>query len=341
MLYFESDYTTGAHPAILQRLVETNAEHLPSYGADQYTNRAINNIRRAASAPKADIYFLTGGTQTNKIVIGSLLRQHEGVVAAKTGHIALHEAGAIEATGHKVLELSATNGKLSALVLKQYLENFYADENHTHMVYPGMVYISHPTEYGTLYSKAELKEIHAICKDYNIPLYLDGARLGFALMSNQSDMTLSDIAANTDVFYIGGTKIGALCGEAVVFPKGNAPTCFVTIIKQFGALPAKGRMLGVQFDALFTDDLYFKISRQVILMSERLKAILQNKGYNFLIDSPTNQQFIILENAVMERLRTQVVFNVWEPVDETHTAIRLAVGWSTTNAELNELEKIL
>lgn len=341
MLYFESDYTTGAHPAVLQRLVETNAEHLPSYGGDPYSTRAKEHIRAAAAAPQASVHFLTGGTQTNKIIIGSLLRQHEGVIAAATGHIALHEAGAIEATGHKVLTLPAVDGKLQAADLELYLAEFYADENHEHMVHPGMVYISHPTEYGTLYSKAELEALHHICQTYHIPLYLDGARLGYGLMSPASDMTLEDIAALCDVFYIGGTKVGALCGEAVVFPNGDPPPCFLTVIKQYGALLAKGRLTGVQFDALFTDGLYFEISRQVIAKAMRLRDLLKSKGYTFLLDSPTNQQFIIVENDKMERLREQVSFNIWEPVDQSHTAIRLAIGWSTTDAELDALEKLL
>lgn len=341
MLYFESDYTTGAHPAVLQRLIETNAEHLPSYGEDPYTARAKESIKAAANAPDASVHFLTGGTQTNKIIIGSLLQPYEGVIAAATGHIALHEAGAIEATGHKVLELPASDGKLTATDLENYLIGFYADENHAHMVHPGMVYISHPTEYGTLYSKRELTDLHSVCRRFQIPLYLDGARLGYGLMSPNSDMTLADIAALCDVFYIGGTKVGALCGEAVVFSNGNPPKCFLTVIKQYGALLAKGRLLGVQFDALFTDGLYFEISRQVMLKTKRLREILQAKGYPFLLDSPTNQQFIILENSALERLREQVAFNIWEPVDATHTAIRLAIGWSTTDAELDELEELL
>ena len=260
MLFFENDYGEGAHSAILKRLSETNFEKLSGYGSDTYTQSAKEKIRNACAAPDADVFFLMGGTQTNAIVISTLLKRYEGVVCAQTGHINSHEAGAIEYTGHKVLALPQHNGKIAADELRQYLTGFYADENHEHMVFPGMVYISHPTEYGTLYTKSELEALSAICRDYEIPLYMDGARLGYGLVCPDTDVTLPDIARLTDVFYIGGTKVGALCGEAVVFPK-KAPAHFMTMIKQQGALLAKGRLLGIQFDTLFTDELYKKNQR--------------------------------------------------------------------------------
>ncbi|MBO5670540.1 MAG: low specificity L-threonine aldolase, partial [Clostridia bacterium] len=296
MLYFESDYTEGAHPAVLARLCETNMEHVSGYGEDKFCESAKEKIRAACQTPDADIFFLVGGTQTNRTVIAGLLSPYQGVIAAQTGHIAAHEAGAIENSGHKVLCLPQNLGKICAGDLRSYLETFYADESHDHMVQPGMVYISYPTEYGTLYSKDELCAIHAVCKEYDLPLFIDGARLGYGLASGASDMTLPDIARNCDAFYIGGTKVGALCGEAVVFPHGNAPKHFFTTVKQNGALLAKGRLLGVQFDALFTDGLYDTISRHAIACAEQLKALLTEKGYSLFLDTPTNQIFVILPN---------------------------------------------
>lgn len=341
MISFESDYIAGAHPKVLERLLETNMEALGGYGTDRYCASAREKIKKACDCPQADVHFLVGGTQMNAIVISSLLGEYEGVIAAKTGHVSLHEAGAIEYTGHKVLEVEQENGKISAERLKKYLETFYGDENHEHMVFPGMVYISHPTEYGTLYNKKELEELSDICHAYEIPLYLDGARLGYGLMSRDTDVTMTDIAGLCDVFYIGGTKVGALCGEAVVFSKGNAPRHFMTRIKQKGALLAKGRVLGVQFDALFTDDLYFEISRHAIDMAEQLKGMLREKGYEFYIESPTNQQFVIMENKKLEKLKESVAVSFWEKYDDTHTVIRLATSWSTTQEDMERLEELL
>lgn len=341
MLSFESDYIAGAHPAVLARLVETNAEPLPGYGADRYSAAAREKIRAACACPGADVHFVTGGTQTNALVISSLLRDFEGVVAAETGHIALHEAGAIENTGHKVLPLPQENGKLSPNTLRAYLATFYTDGNHEHMVFPGMVYISHPTEYGTLYTKGELTALAAVCREYQIPLYLDGARLGFALASRESDLTLPDIAALCDVFYIGGTKIGALCGEAIVFTKNNTPAHFLNLTKKKGALLAKGRLTGVQFDALFTGDLYIEIGRHAIAMAEKLRDLFCEKGYRFFIPSPTNQQFVILENEKMAALKEHVAFSFWERYDEGHTVVRFATGWSTTEGDIEALTTLL
>lgn len=341
MLYFESDYTLGSHPKILENLLDTNMQNLSSYGLDCYSERAKEKIKKACNNKKAEVYFLAGGTQTNKIVISSLLKAYEGVVAATSGHIYQHEAGAIEASGHKVLEIDSKDGKIEPAALKKYLEDFYADENHSHMVYPGMVYISHPTEYGTLYSKNELTMLKSVCSKYDIPLYLDGARLGYGIMSDESDLTLEDISSLTDVFYIGGTKVGALCGEAVVFTKENTPKNFVTVIKQNGALLAKGRVLGVQFDTLFTDDLYFKISKNAIDMANKLKEVLTKKGYKFLINSPTNQQFVILSNDKLEELKKNIALCFWQKIDDNHTAVRFATSWATTEKEIDELEKLL
>lgn len=341
MLFFNCDYTLGAHEAVLKRLIETNMEPLPGYGEDRYCISAKEKIRRACACPEADIFFLTGGTQTNAVVIDSLLEKYEGVISAVTGHINVHEAGAVEYTGHKVLALPAHEGKIRADELDAYLKTFWSDGSHEHMVFPGMVYLSHPTEYGTLYTKAELEAISSLCRNYKIPLYLDGARLGYGLMSYHTDVTLPMIADLCDVFYIGGTKVGALCGEAVVFPRGNAPRHFLTLIKQHGALPAKGRLLGIQFDTLFTDDLYFKISRHAIEMAELLKKGFAEKGYTFFLDSPTNQQFIILENKKLKELKEKVVFEVWEPVDETHTVVRFATSWGTKTKEIEELTGLI
>ena len=341
MLSFESDYTEGAHEKILERLMETNYESLSGYGSDPYCESAKRKIRDACQCPEADIHFLVGGTQTNATVIDAVLHKYEGVVAAKTGHVSTHEAGAIEFTGHKVLTLPEHQGKIIPEELETFLKVFWEDGNYEHMVFPGMVYISHPTEYGTLYSKTELMEISEICHRYDIPLYLDGARLGYGLMSKHTDVTLPDIAKYCDVFYIGGTKVGALCGEAVVFTKNNTPKHFMTIVKQHGALLAKGRLLGIQFDTLFTDNLYFEISALAITMAEKLKKIFQEKGYDFYIDSPTNQQFIILEKEQMEHLQEKVAFSFWEALDENHIVVRFATSWATKDKDVDALEKML
>lgn len=341
MLSFVNDYSEGAHEKILKKLLETNMEALEGYGSDRYCESAKQKIRKACECEDADIYFFVGGTQTNQIVIDSMLKQYEGVIAAESGHIHVHEAGAVEFTGHKVLALPQKDGKLSSSILKQYLRTFYQDENHDHMVFPGLVYISHPTEYGTLYTKKELEELSDVCNQYQIPLYLDGARLGYGLASANTDVTLSDVAKYCDVFYIGGTKVGALCGEAVVFTKNHTPEHFITIIKQHGALLAKGRLLGIQFDVLFTDDLYIKISKHAIDMADMLKKALEEKGYRFYIKSPTNQIFIILGDQQLEGLKKNVAFSFWEKYDETHTIIRLATSWATEKAAVDTLISIL
>ena len=341
MLSFASDYTEGAHSEILRRFQETRLEQLTAYGTDPYSESAREKIRAACQCPDAEIFFLVGGTQTNQVVIDSMLRSYEGVVSAETGHVNVHESGAIEFTGHKVLSSPQHEGKIHADELEAYLNSFWSDDSHSHMVHPGMVYISHPTEYGTLYTKDELEAISAVCRRFKIPLYMDGARMGYGLMSYQTDVTLPVIAEYCDAFYIGGTKVGALCGEAVVFTKKNAPKCFMTMVKQHGAMLAKGRLLGVQFDALFTDDLYFRISRHAIDMAEKMKKGLEEKGYSFYIESPTNQQFVVLENEQVEALRKHVSFSVWEKPDDEHTVVRFATSWSTTEADLAYLREIL
>lgn len=341
MISFESDYIAGAHPKILERFIETNFEPLSGYGMDSYCESAREKIRMACDCPKAEVEFLVGGTQTNSIVISTMLRDYEGVIAAKTAHINTHEAGAIEFAGHKVLEVAQKEGKIQTEELRKYIANFYDDENHEHMVFPGMVYISHPTEYGTLYTKKELKEIAEVCHFYHIPLFLDGARLGYGLMSRQTDVTLYDIAKLCDVFYIGGTKVGALCGEAVVFTKNNKPKYFMNLVKKRGALLAKGRLLGIQFDTLFTNDLYFEISKHAIDMAEQLKDVFQSKNIKFYLDSPTNQQFVILENEKIEKLKKQVAFSFWEKYDDDKTVVRFATSWSTTLEDIQALRNLL
>ena len=341
MLSFESDYTEGAHPKILEKLCETNMEKLPGYGSDPYCESAKNKIRKACGCPEAEVMFLVGGTQTNATVIDAMLEKYEGVLAVQTGHVSVHEAGAIEYTGHKVLELPSHDGKMDAEELEEYLQKFWQDETHEHMVFPGMVYLSHPTEYGTLYSREELKAISVVCQQFHIPLYLDGARLGYGLMSQKTDVTLQVVAKYCDVFYIGGTKVGALCGEAVVFTKKNMPKYFMTMVKQHGALLAKGRLLGIQFDALFTDELYFKISKHAILMAQLLKEGFQERGYEFYLESPTNQQFIVLENEEMERLKEKVSFGFWEKIDDKHTVVRFATSWATQKEDVDRLMEVL
>jgi len=337
MVSFECDYIAGAHPEILKRLAETNMESLPGYGMDHYTENAKEKIKAACGLPDAQVELLVGGTQTNAVVISTMLRDWEGIIAADSSHVSVHESGAIEFTGHKVIELPSVDGKLEADTVRAYLEKFYSDMTHYHMVFPGMVYISFPTEPGTLYSKAELEALSGLCREYKIPLYLDGARLGYGLMSDACDLTLQDIARLTDVFYIGGTKVGALCGEAVVFTKNNRPEHFMTSVKKRGALLAKGRLLGIQFDTLFTDDLYFKISRHAIEMALKIKEIIREKGWQVYMDSPTNQQLILMTEEEMAELGKTVVFDRWGIYDDTHTIVRLASSWSTSEEDIKAL----
>jgi threonine aldolase len=341
MLSFESDYTEGAHPEILRRLIETNMVQQPGYGSDIWCESAKDKIRIAVGYKGADVHLLTGGTQTNMIVIDALLGACEGVISADTGHIQCHEAGAVESCGRKILPLPHDQGKIRADVLLKYLDKFYKDPSYTHMVYPGMVYISHPTEYGTLYSLDELRALSRVCNQYEIPLFMDGARLGYGLMSHGTDVTLKDVANLCDVFYIGGTKVGALCGEAVVFPRREAPKHFFTFIKQHGALLAKGRLLGVQFDALFTDDLYFRISRHAIEMADRIRDALSAKGYEFFLPTVTNQIFVVLNDAQLKKLTDSISCSIWEHLDDGRTVIRIATSWATTEENVNTLINLL
>ncbi|MBR6806746.1 MAG: aminotransferase class I/II-fold pyridoxal phosphate-dependent enzyme [Clostridia bacterium] len=341
MLVFESDYTEGASPEILQHLVETNKETLVSYGLDKYSSSAKEKIKKACGKPSAEVFLLTGGTQTNQIVIDTVLAPYEGVISADTGHVNAHEAGAIEFTGHKVLTVPHENGKIMSSALTKYLETYYADETHEHIVRPGMVYISHPTEYGTLYTKDELYSIANICRKYDIPLYLDGARLGYGLMSRGTDVTLEVIADACDVFYIGGTKVGALCGEAVVFTHANAPRHFFSSIKQHGALLAKGRLVGVQFDAMFTDDLYFRLGAHAIKMADKVREILREKGYRFYIETVTNQIFVELTPEEYKKVTENVKVGFWERTAAGNTVVRFATSWSTREENVEALRVVL
>ena len=340
-LHFTSDYMEGAHPSILSALVESNLEKTEGYGFDPYCDSAKEKIRAACRCPDAAVYFLVGGTQTNATVIDALLRSYQGVLCAETGHISTHEAGAIEFGGHKVLPLPHQLGKISAKAIAHAMEVYSGDANREHTVMPGMVYLSQPTEYGTLYSLAELTAIHAVCQKHRLPLYIDGARLAYALASPENDVTLPDLAQLCDIFYIGGTKCGALLGEAVVIPDPALIPHFFTIIKQHGALLAKGRLLGIQFDRLFTDGLYLRIGDSAVRYAQQLQATLIEKGYPLLFQSPTNQIFPILDRKAYDRLSPQVSFGFWEQLDERHTAARFATSWATTQEDVQALIHIL
>lgn len=341
MLSFESDYILGAHEKVLGALIKTNCEVMSGYGNDVHTQNAKKLIKKACNSPDSEVFFLTGGTQANQVVISTMLRGFEGVISAKTGHIALHEVGAIEYTGHKVIELDGVDGKLTCDTVKSYLKTFWSDENNAMMVVPKMIYISHPTEYGTLYSKDELTSLRSLCDKYGMKLFLDGARLGYGLMSRHTDLTLPDIAQLCDVFYIGGTKVGALCGEAVVFGCGQAPERFLSLTKQHGAMLAKGRLTGVQFEALFEDGLYFEISKNAIDRAEELKELFGSRGYEFFLDSPTNQQFIILNDEQMARIGEKCRFGFWEKLADGRTVVRFATSFATTKTDIEALSHII
>ena len=338
---FSCDYMEGAHPTILQRLIETNFAQMPGYGADDYCESAREKIRAACGAPNAEVHFLVGGTQTNATVIDALLRSYQGVVAADTGHISVHEAGAIEFGGHKVLTLPHRNGKISAEQIASLLRVYEEDVNHDHTVMPGMVYLSQPTEYGTLYSREELSAISALCREKHLPLYVDGARLAYALACPENDVTLKDMAELCDIFYIGGTKCGGLLGEAVVIPQPGLISHFFTIIKQHGALLAKGRLPGLQFDTLFTDGLYQRIGEAALRAAEDIRTALRANGYQLCFASPTNQTFCLVDREQMEKLREYVDFSQWEVYDEMHTIIRFATSWATKDEDVCTLCRIL
>ena len=336
MISFESDYNNGCHEAILNRLSATNNERATGYGLDDFCNAARDKVRQACGAPDADVFFLVGGTQTNATVIDAMLSGYQGVLSVETGHINVHESGAIEFGGHKVLALPSHDGKMDADELRRWLEAFYADIAYEHMVFPGMVYITFSTEMGTIYSRDELQAISDVCKQFKLPLFIDGARLGYGLMAEGCDVTIQQLAALCDVFYIGGTKCGALCGEAVVFPQGNAPAHFFTIVKQHGALLAKGRLLGIQFDVLMEDGLYFKIARHAIEQAMRLRDAFVAKGYDMYSNSPTNQQFVLLDKETIVRLEKDFVFEQWFPVGDKMNC-RFVTSWATRPEDVDAL----
>ncbi|MCR5271432.1 MAG: aminotransferase class I/II-fold pyridoxal phosphate-dependent enzyme [Lachnospiraceae bacterium] len=341
MISFENDYICGAHPKVMERLLEINLEPATGYGYDKYSISAKEKIKDAIGCPDAEICFLVGGTQTNQVVCDALLKSYEGVIAPTTGHVSVHEAGAIEHGGHKVIQLEANDGKINAGQLKSCLESFYEDETHEHMVFPGMVYITFPTESGSLYKKNELEDIYSVCKNYEIPLYIDGARLAYGLMSDECDVTMKELANLCDVFYIGGTKDGAMFGEAVVFRGVAMPKHFDAFIKQRGALLAKGKLLGIQFDTLFTDNLYFEIGRHANRLAKLMVDIFEEKGYKIAFDSPTNQQFVLVEDDKLKELEKKVAFSFWEKADSNHTVIRFVTSWSTTEEDVLSLRDIL
>lgn len=338
MIYLDTDYMAGAHPEVMELLNKTNMLHTPGYGEDEFTRKAKKLILEACGIPSGECYFMVGGTQTNATVIDRLLDRNDGVVAADTSHINVHEAGAIEAWGHKILTLQNHDGKITATQIKDYVEGFYADETFPHMVRPGMVYISFPTELGTIYSKKELKEIYDVCRHFNIPLYIDGARLTYGLNALGNDVELKDLPHLCDVFYIGGTKCGALFGESIVTRHPDLLRRFVSLMKLHGGLLAKGRLLGVQFEALFTNNLYNRIGKYGVDMALRLKELFLSKGYNQFIDSPTNQQFFIIPNTVLENLREKVSFELWGAPGETESHVRFVTSWSTPEDFIEKLK---
>lgn len=339
---FESDYNNGCLPEILRRLSETNDEKSSGYGFDPYTERAKDRIRKACDMTEAEVHFLVGGTQTNATAIDSLLQGCEGVLSVDTGHINVHESGAVEAFGHKVLVLPGiAGGKMAASQINDYMRKFLADETYPHMVQPGMVYITLPTELGALYSRKELADIYTVCQQYGLRLYVDGARLGYGLMAEGNDIDLPFLAHHCDAFYIGGTKVGALLGEALVYTNTRAPKYIFTIIKRHGALLAKGRVLGLQFDTLFTDDLYFRVSRHAIDMAQALRKVFAKHGLSLGIDSPTNQQFVILSKEQKQRLAEEIAFEIWEPLPDDHLLCRFVTCWATTEADIAALDEAL
>lgn len=340
MLHFDCDYMAGAHPEVMAALADTNLMQTPGYGADDICAEARRLIREAVGQPDAEVFFLVGGTQTNSTVLDGLLRGTEGVLCTDTAHINVHESGAVELFGHKVITLPNHDGRLEADDVEAYLRDFYADETWAHMVAPGAVYISFSTELGTLYTLPQLRALREICDCYSLPLYIDGARLGHGLAASP-DVTLRDIAELADAFYIGGTKMGALFGEALVVTRRNLLPRFFTLQKAHGAVLAKGRLLGVQFARLFTDDLYLRIGRHTVALAQRLRHALESRGYEPFIDSPTNQQFFTLPNDVIDRLRQGATFEYWGPRGATHSRVRFVTSWETTEADLDAFERLL
>lgn len=341
MIRFDSDYMAGAHPEVLDALVRTNLELTAGYGNDPYTLEAKKLIRKAIGCNDAEVMFLVGGTQTNATAIDGILARHEGVLAAESGHIAVHESGAIEASGHKVLTLPHYEGKVKAEDVRRFITEFYADETYQHMVAPGMLYISQPTEYGTIYSLSELTELSEVCHSHEIPLYIDGARLGYALGSSEADFTLEDIARLADVFYIGGTKMGTLFGEALVVTNRKLLKNLFPLVKQHGALLAKGRLLGLQFGAMFCNGLYEQLGSHATRLALRLREIFRAAGYEIVIESPTNQQFVRLPNEVIDKLRESASFDYWGPRGEKQSIVRFVTSWATTEDDIDKLERLV
>lgn len=339
-LDFSCDYLEGAHERILRRLADTNYEKMPGYGLDPISESARRRIREACACPGAEIQFLEGGTQANEVMISCLLMPWQGVIAAASGHVSVHEAGAIEAGGHKVLQLPGLRGKLEAPQIRGFMDAFRSDSNHEHMVEPGLVYISQPTEYGTIYSKAELEALSTACRGSGLKLYCDGARLAYALASPENDASLPDLARLCDAFYIGGTKCGALIGEAAVVPDPKLIPHFFTRIKQHGALLAKGRLLGAQFDELFKDGLYFEIGKKAVAQARRIEQRLSEHGIPLLFKSPTNQVFFILSRQKMEELGRHVEYSFWEWRGGDAVA-RLSTSWATRDEDVEALLKLL
>lgn len=337
MIRFECDYSEGAHPRILERLTATNMEQTAGYGEDPHCEAARSYIRKLCRMPDADVHFLTGGTQANLTVIAAALRPHQGVIAAENGHINVHETGAVEAAGHKIIAVPGTGGKVTAGTVRAVYESHWKDPTREHTVQPAMVYISNPSEIGTVYTHAELEEISKICRKCGLPLFMDGARLGYGLVCELCDYSLADIAALCDLFYIGGTKVGALFGEAVVITNDALKKDFRYIMKQRGGMLAKGRLLGIQFETLFEDGLYFEISKHAVALAMKLRAACAAKGYPFLVDSRTNQQFPILPNGLIEKLGEKYSFALWQPTDAAHTAVRFCTSWATKEEQIDEL----
>lgn len=341
MIHFDTDYMEGAHPSIIERLIETNLNKTVGYGNDEYTLEARNLIREACGTPNALVQFLIGGTQTNATVIDALLRRHEGVLASEYAHINVHESGAIEHSGHKILVLPSNEGKVDANDVDDYINKFYSDDTYEHMVAPGMLYITQPTEYGTIYKISELEALSGVCKKHNIPLYIDGARLGYALASAAADFTLKDVARLCDVFYIGGTKVGALFGEAVVAKDPKTLPHFLPLVKQHGALLSKGRLQGLQFSTLFSNNLYINIAKHAVDLAMKLRNAFIAKGYKMAIDSPTNQQFVVLPNDVLDRLLQYATFELWGIRGDKETTVRFVTSWATKEEDVDNFIKIL
>lgn len=341
MIYLECDYMVGGHPEVMARLNETNMIHTSGYGNDEFTKQACRTVLNTCGLEDGSVYFFAGGTQTNMVVLDRLLDKNDGVIAAETAHINVHEAGAIEACGHKILCVPSSEGKLSAEAIRRYMKDFYGDDTNVYMVRPGAVYITFSTELGTIYSKKELEEIAEVCHEYNIPLYIDGARMAYGIAASNCDVTLKDIAHIADVFYIGGTKCGALFGEAVVTKEKNLLPRFDSLMKLRGATLAKGRLVAIQFDTLLKDGLYQRIGRHAVDVAMILKSGLLAKGYKTFIDSPSNQQFFILPNDLIDSLSKECRFELWGPKGESQSKVRFVTDWTTNQEDILRLIDII